>query len=55
VTGYGKLILAEFDYDGNPAPSIPLIDTTKERWSMYVLKRHGLPWMYWNLMMRGKA
>jgi hypothetical protein len=23
VTGYGKLILAEFDYDGNPAESFP--------------------------------
>ena len=55
VTGYGKLILAEFDYDGNPVPSLPLIDTTKERWSMYMLKRHGLPWMYWNLMLKGKA
>ncbi|MGC8485740.1 MAG: hypothetical protein ACP5O6_08930, partial [Candidatus Baltobacteraceae bacterium] len=55
VTGYGKLILAEFDYDGNPTPSIPLIDTAKERWSMYMLKRHGLPWMYWNLMLKGKA
>jgi sulfide:quinone oxidoreductase len=55
VTGYGKLILAEFDYDGTPTPSIPLIDTTKERRSMYELKRHGLPWMYWNLMLRGKA
>lgn len=55
VTGYGKLILAEFDYDGNPTPSIPLIDTSKERWSMYMLKRHGLPFMYWNLMLKGKA
>ncbi|HUY11796.1 MAG TPA: FAD/NAD(P)-binding oxidoreductase [Candidatus Dormibacteraeota bacterium] len=55
VTGYGKLILAEFDYDGNPQPSIPFIDTSKERWSMYMLKRHGLPWMYWNLMLKGKA
>ncbi len=55
VTGYGKLILAEFDYDGNPTPSIPFIDTSRERWSMYMLKRWGLPWMYWNLMLRGKA
>ncbi|GAC1417807.1 MAG: FAD/NAD(P)-binding oxidoreductase [Candidatus Velthaea sp.] len=55
VTGYGKLILAEFDYDGNPTPSVPLIDTKKERWSMYMLKRWGLPWMYWNLMLRGRA
>lgn len=55
VTGYGKLILAEFDYDGKPSPSIPPIDTSKERWSMYMLKRRGLPWMYWNLMLKGKA
>lgn len=55
VTGFGKLILAEFDYEGNPAPSIPFIDTSRERWSMYMLKRHGLPWMYWNLMLKGKA
>jgi sulfide:quinone oxidoreductase len=55
VTGYGKVILAEFDYDGKPAPSIPLIDMAHERWSMYMLKRWGLPWMYWNLMLRGRA
>ena len=55
VTGYGKLILAEFDYDGNPTPSIPIINTIKERWSMYMLKRWGLPWLYWNLMLRGRA
>lgn len=55
VTGYGKLILAEFDYEGTPVPSIPFIDTKRERWSMYMLKRWGLPWMYWNLMLRGRA
>lgn len=37
TTGYGKLVLAEFDYDLKPAPSFPF-DTTKERWSMYQLK-----------------
>lgn len=55
VTGYGKLILAEFDYDGTPTPSFPIIDLKKERWSMFMLKRHFLPWMYWNLMLRGRA
>ncbi len=55
VTGYGKLILAEFDYDGKPTPSIPIIDLKKERWSMFMLKRRFLPWMYWNLMLRGRA
>ncbi len=31
VTGYGKLILAEFDYDGKPTPSFPIVDLKKER------------------------
>ena len=53
VTGYGKLVLAEFDYDLKPTPSFPF-DTTKERWSMYQLKRYGLPTMYWNGMLKGR-
>ena len=54
VTGYGKLILAEFDYDGNPMESFPF-DQTRERYSMYALKAYGLPSMYWNGMLRGRA
>lgn len=54
VTGYGKLILAEFDYDNKPDPTFP-IDQTQERYSMYLMKRYGLPFMYWNLMLRGRA
>lgn len=54
LTGYGKLVLAEFDYDNNPMPSFP-IDTTKERYSMYLLKKYGLPFLYWNLMLKGLA
>lgn len=54
VTGYGKLILAEFDYDGNPAESFPF-DQAQERFSMYALKAYGLPEMYWNGMLRGRA
>lgn len=53
VTGYGRLILAEFDYDGNPAESFPF-DQAQERWSMYALKAYGLPEMYWNGMLRGR-
>ncbi|HLI59067.1 MAG TPA: FAD/NAD(P)-binding oxidoreductase [Solirubrobacteraceae bacterium] len=52
VTGYGRLVLAEFDYELKPAPSFPF-DTTKERWSMYQLKRYGLPAMYWHAMVKG--
>lgn len=55
VTSYDSLLLAEFDYEGKPTPSIPLIDMQKERYDMYLLKRYGLPWIYWNLMLRGRA
>lgn len=53
VTGYGKLILAEFDYDHRPAETFPF-DQSKERWSMWLLKKYGLPWMYWHGMLKGR-
>jgi sulfide:quinone oxidoreductase len=57
VTGYGKMLLAEFKYD-NVRDSDPLIstfvDTTKESWLMWILKKYGLPYLYWNQMLRGK-
>ncbi len=53
VTGYGKLVMAEFDYDGNPCETFPF-DQSKERYSMYALKAYGLPEMYWNGMLRGR-
>jgi sulfide:quinone oxidoreductase len=54
VTGYGKLVLAEFDYDGKPQETFPF-DQSKERWSMYILKRYILPWLYWAKILPGKA
>lgn len=54
VTGYGKLVLAEFDYDNKPMETFPF-DQSKERWSMYVLKRYVLPWLYWAKILPGKA
>lgn len=54
VTGYGKLVLAEFDYDGNPLETFPF-DQSKERWSMYQLKKEVLPRLYWGKILRGKA
>ena len=53
VTGYGKLILAEFDYSNTPTETFPL-DQSKERWSMYQLKTKVLPWLYWNRILPGK-
>ena len=54
VTGYGRLVLAEFDYDGKPAETFPF-NQAKERRSMYLLKRHLLPQMYWHGMLKGLA
>lgn len=54
VTGYGKVMMIEFDYEGKPVPTFPL-DPTKERYSMYLLKRYALPFMYWHGMLRGRA
>ncbi len=45
----------EFDYTMQPAPSIPLIDTTRERRDMWFLKRRGLPALYWNAILPGRA
>ncbi len=57
VTGYGKMLLAEFKYN-NVRDSDPLIskfvDTSEEKYSMWLLKKYGLPWLYWNRMMKGK-
>jgi sulfide:quinone oxidoreductase len=52
VTGYGKLVLAEFDYEGKPAETFPF-DQSKERLSMYLLKAYALPRLYWYGMLRG--
>ncbi len=57
VTGYGKMLLAEFKYN-NVRDSDPLlskfVDTSKEQWSMWILKKYVLPWLYWNKMLKGK-
>ncbi|HEX5102883.1 MAG TPA: FAD/NAD(P)-binding oxidoreductase, partial [Pirellulaceae bacterium] len=54
VTGYGRLILAEFDYEGKPQETFPF-DQSKERLSMYLLKAYALPRLYWDGMLRGRA
>jgi sulfide:quinone oxidoreductase len=53
VTGYGKLVLAEFDYENKPVETFPF-DQSMERWSMYQLKSKVLPWLYWNKILKGQ-
>ena len=60
VTGYGKMVLAEFDYNKNfkPDPKLkkfPMLikDSSKEHWRLWMLKKYGLPFLYWKKMMKG--
>lgn len=53
-TEYGKLMLAEFDYSNKPKMTFPF-DQTIPRWSMWIMKKYLLPWMYWHRILTGKA
>lgn len=53
VTGYGSLVMAEFKYDNVPSETFPF-NQAKERRSMYLMKKYGLPAMYWHGMMKGR-
>ena len=53
TTAYGKLVLAEFDYNNVPQESFPF-NQAKERFSMFLLKKIILPWLYWNKILPGK-
>ncbi len=49
----GKIIMAEFGYGGKLVPTFNW-DSTKPRKSAWLLKKYGLPWLYWNLMLKGR-
>jgi sulfide:quinone oxidoreductase len=52
ITGYGSVVMVEFDYSQQPISSF-LFDPTKERWRMWLMKTRLLPWLYWNRMLPG--
>lgn len=54
VVDIGKVILAEFGYDGKLMPTFP-VDPAIPRASMWYLKRYLLPALYWNVMMKGRG
>ena len=53
TTSTHDMLLAEFDYDFNLKPSFPVLDPTAPHRPYWFLKKYGLPWMYWNLMLKG--
>lgn len=52
----GKILLAEFGYGGKLLPSFPswIIEGTKPQRLSWLLKSEGLPWIYWNAMLKGR-
>jgi sulfide:quinone oxidoreductase len=52
LTRRDRVVLAEFDYSGQPKESFPF-NQAKERYSMYLFKHYVLPFMYWKLMLKG--
>ncbi|WP_034887553.1 FAD/NAD(P)-binding oxidoreductase [Gillisia sp. Hel_I_29] len=59
VTDYGKMVLAEFDYKNQflPDPKLKnllIFDSSKEHWRLWMLKKYGLPYLYWNKMLKGE-
>jgi len=59
VTGYGKMVLAEFDYNNKftPDPKLKqmlIFNSAKEHWRLWMLKKFMLPYLYWNKMLKGE-
>ena len=57
VTSSHDMLMAEFDYSMQMTPSFPkwMFDPAKPHRSYWYLKKYGLPFMYWNLMLKGLA
>lgn len=54
ITEIGKVMLAEFGYEGKLLPSFPLNPAVPRR-SYWYLKKDLLPKLYWHGMMKGRA
>jgi len=48
----GRVVLAEFGYGGKLLPTFP-IEPAVPRLSQWILKRHLMPYIYWDLMLKG--
>lgn len=55
VTGYGKVLLAEFKYGGEPKETFSWlgIDQAVPRRAFYHLKKDFFPWVYYKYMVKG--
>jgi sulfide:quinone oxidoreductase len=49
------VVFAEFDGQYQPMPSIPKVPTWKESRASWIVDRDVFPWVYWNLILKGRA
>ncbi|MEE4301816.1 MAG: TIGR01244 family sulfur transferase [Pseudomonadales bacterium] len=49
----GKVVLAEFGYGGALLPTFPIAPEVP-RYTQWVLKRHLMPYIYWDMMLKGR-
>ena len=49
------VVFAEFDDKHAPQPTLPWRGSMKEHRSTWILERHILPWVYWHLILKGRA
>jgi len=59
VTGYGEMVLAEFNYKNEFTPDPKLkqmlvFNSNKPHRRLWFLKKYMLPYLYWNKMMKGE-
>lgn len=57
VVAHNRMLLAEFGYDGKRMSDPFLskfVNTGRASYFMWLLKRYGLPFLYWTRMLRGK-
>ncbi|XP_022913234.1 sulfide:quinone oxidoreductase, mitochondrial-like [Onthophagus taurus] len=52
VTGVGKCVLAEFDYSFCPLETFPFSQNCESK-IMYFMKKEVIPFLYWNVMLKG--
>ena len=55
VTSSQAMLLAEFGYSMTMKPTFPGLDPAVPHRSYWYLKKYGLPFLYWNLMLKGLA
>jgi sulfide:quinone oxidoreductase len=53
IVEHGKVVLAEFGYGGKLLPTFPF-DPRVPRRSAWIFKQKLLPYIYWDLMMKGR-